>query len=89
LMIWQDIVIGAMGFLFSLMMIPQVQDSREGRHVNSHTSLLTTLGLFVMGSTFATLELWLSTVSTYVNGIMWLLLFVLAARDQKKEKAEN
>ena len=79
-MIWQDILIAALGFLFSIMLIPQIKDSFNGNYVNTTSSALTALGLVIMGVTFATLELWLTTISTLLNGAVWLLLFVLAMK---------
>jgi len=79
-MIWQDIVIGVLGFLFSVMLIPQIKDSLKGKSINTMTSGLTAIGLFVMGATFLTLELWLSSLSSFLNGTLWLTLLVLAVK---------
>ncbi len=88
-MIWQDIIIAAMGFLFSIMLIPQLLDSLAGRHVNATSSGMTTLGLVVMGACFLTLDLWLSALSTFVNGAMWLVLFVLGLGEVKDLEEEK
>ena len=79
-MIWQDIVLAVLGFLFSVMLIPQIKDSLKGKSVNVVTSSLTALGLVIMGATFLTLELWLTALSSFLNGALWLLLLVLAVK---------
>jgi len=92
-MIWQDIVIAALGFLFSIMLIPQIRDSLNGKFVNTTSSALTALGLFIMGATFVTLELWFTSISTFLNGAVWLLLLILAlkgdARVRERTKEEE
>ena len=79
-MIWQDIVLAVLGFLFSVMLIPQIKDSLKGKSVNVVTSSQTALGLVIMGATFLTLELWLTALSSFLNGALWLLLLVLAVK---------
>lgn len=77
-MIWQDIVISMIGFLFGFILIPQIKDSLKGKTVNVMTSSLTAIGLYILGAAFITLGLWLSAISSIFSGTMWLILFIIS-----------
>ena len=86
-MIWQDIVIAIVSLLFGFVMLPQFMDVWRGKTIlNLYTAGFTTIGLFVIGLTFITLDLWISVVSEFFSGVIWLLLFVLSYRNKKKIK---
>jgi hypothetical protein len=77
-MIWQDIVIAIVNVLLSYALVPQVwhgfKEKKGG--VVLQTGVITTIGLYVMAVTFATLRLYSATVLTVVTGTLWLLLLV-------------
>jgi hypothetical protein len=79
-MIWQDIVISVICFLFGFMLFPQIKSSLKGRHVNVWSAGLTSLGLYIIAIAFATLDLWLSVISDLFSGTVWLILWYLAFR---------
>lgn len=84
---WQDLVIAAVSLLFGFVMLPQFMDVWRGKTVlNLYTAGLTTVGLFIMGATFITLDLWISVVSECFSGVIWLLLFILSYRNRKRTK---
>jgi hypothetical protein len=86
-MIWQDGVIAIVSLLFGFVMLPQFMDVWRGKTIlNVYTAGFTTIGLFVMGATFITLDLWISVVSEAFSGVIWLLLFILSFRNKKKTK---
>ena len=84
-MIWQDIVIAAVSLLFGFVMLPQFMDVWHGKTIlNTYTSGLTAIGLFIMGATFITLNLWISVFSEFFSGVIWSLLFILSVRNKKR-----
>jgi len=86
-MLWQDIVIAIVSLLFGFVMLPQFMDVWNGKTIlNTYTAGLTAIGLFIMSATFTTLNLWISVVSEFFSGVIWLLLFILSARNKKKMK---
>ena len=86
-MIWQDIVIASVSLLCGFVMLPQFMDVWHGKTIlNTYTAGLTAIGLFIMGATFITLDLWISVVSEFFSGVIWLLLFILSVRNKKKTK---
>lgn len=86
---WQDYVIAVVGLLFGFMMFPQIRDSLKGKTVNAVSAGLTMLGLFVLGFTFASLDLWLSVASEFFSGGTWLVLFVLSVKENRKNAAKE
>jgi len=86
---WQDYVIAIVSVLFGFILLPQLKDCWKGKTtLNMFTAALTTVGLYVLGITFFTLEMWVSFGAEFFSGTVWLLLFVLSARNKKK-KSKN
>ena len=84
---WQDYVIAIVSVLFGFILIPQLKDCWHGKTtLNIYTASLTTIGLYVLGITFFTLNMWISFGAEFFSGTVWLLLFVLSVRNKKKIK---
>ena len=83
---WQDYVIAIVSVLFGFILIPQLKDVWHGKTIlNIYTAGLTTIGLYVLGITFFTLEMWISFGAELFSGTIWLLLFILSVRNKKKK----
>lgn len=79
---WQDLVISVVGFLFAIMVIPQLIDSIKGKSfVNMWTSGLTAIGLSILAFCFATMEMWVSTAAEIAVALAWFLAWMLAFLD--------
>jgi hypothetical protein len=84
---WQDYVIAIVSVLFGIILLPQLKDVwRKGEVLNLYTASLTTIGLFILGITFFTLQMWVSMAAEFFSGCVWLLLFILSVRNKKKMK---
>ena len=84
--IWQDVVISIVGLMFGVILFPQLKDVFKGKtSLNLYSASLTTLGLFILAITFATMELWLSFFADFFSATVWFLLFVLSYRNLKKK----
>lgn len=70
---WQDIVLAFGSLLFSLALIPTIRSKNKPA---LSTSLITFGVLIVFACTYATLSLWLSTISATINGCAWLILAI-------------
>ncbi|UCH72154.1 MAG: hypothetical protein JSW62_00990 [Thermoplasmatales archaeon] len=82
---WQDYVIAIVSILFGFILLPQLKDTWNGRTIlNIYTAGLTTIGLFVLASTFFTMEFWISFIADTFSGIVWLLLFVFSLRNKRR-----
>lgn len=87
---WQDYVIAIVSVLFGFILLPQLKDCWSGKTIlNIYTASLTTVGLYVLGLTFFTLDMWVSFVAEFFSGTIWLLLFVFSLRNKKKTKKLN
>ena len=73
---WQDIVITICLILFSYALLPQIYQGFKKRKalINLQTSLLTTLGMYVLTITYFTLELTFSTAIAFITGTLWAIL---------------
>ena len=77
-MIWQDIVIAIINIVFGYSLVYQVYIGFKEKKgfLSLQTSLLTTIGLFVLAVIYLTLNLYISTLVTLITGIFWFLLLV-------------
>ena len=80
---WQDYVIAVVSLLFGVILFPQLRDVWNGQSLNITTSALTTVGLYVLVFTFATMEYWVSMIADIFSGSVWLLIFILSWRNCK------
>ena len=82
---WQDYVIAIVSILFGFILIPQLKDTLHGKTMlNLYTAGLTTIGLYILGVTFFTLNMMVSVVAEFFSGTIWLLLLLFSAKSIKK-----
>ena len=79
-MVWQDIVLSVGMWIFVIALIPTLRGKEKPA---LSTSIVTSAVLAVFVLTYATLELWLSTIASAVIAVLW---FVLAAQKYRKGK---
>lgn len=74
---WQDYVLMAGGFLFAVALYPAVKGKEKPP---KSTSLLTGSVLLVFSIVYATLGLWLAFASTIITTTMWYILLGQVSR---------
>jgi len=74
---WQDIIITITILAFSYALIPQVVEGFRNNKgsINLQTSLITSIGMFVLSVVYATLGLYFSTIVALLTGGLWTTLF--------------
>jgi len=77
-MMWQDIVITIVSFVFTLSLVPQViyGFKKKKGFITYLTSVPTCTGMFVLVFTYYSLSLFLSAVMSFIIGVLWLILAV-------------
>ena len=82
---WQDYVIAIVSLLFGVILLPQLLDTWRGKTIlNLYTASLTTIGLFILASTFFTLQFWTSFIADVISGVIWFLLFLFSLKNKRK-----
>lgn len=72
-MSWQDITIALVQFIFGLALIPSIV---KWKLPATSTTLLTAIGLSILGATFLILELWISVTGTWFVASGWWILTI-------------
>ncbi len=76
-MVWQDIAITAIIYMFVIVTIPQVKDVlKKKTKLNLITAGPTAIGNFGMAYVFSTLGLWISVTSSLIIATLWLIIFI-------------
>jgi len=77
-MIWQDLVISIVNIVFSISLVPQVIHGFKEKKalITFATSIPTFLGLYVLAFTFFTLDLYYSSILSFLTATLWLVLFI-------------
>jgi hypothetical protein len=77
-MVWQDIVITITVFILGYALVPQIyQGFKEKKGlINLQTSILTSLGVYVLSIMYLTLELYFSSIMMFLSGILWTTLLI-------------
>ena len=84
---WQDYVIAIVSLLFGVILLPQLKDTWRGKTIlNLYTAGLTTVGLYILGITFYTLNMWISVTAEFISGTVWLFLFIFSLTNKRKAK---
>ena len=84
-MAWQDIIIAAGQWVFLLALLPSI--FRKDKPALT-TSIATSVVLAVLAFTYATLSLWISTISGILVSVAWFTLAVQKQRiDMHKKKS--
>lgn len=71
-MAWQDLVLGAAGFVFFVSLLPSVLE--EGTKISRRTSIPTATGVWIQTFAFATLGLWVTAIATGLVAVAWSYL---------------
>jgi uncharacterized membrane protein AbrB (regulator of aidB expression) len=89
-MIWQDMIISIVSFSFGFMIVPQIIDSFKGKsYINMVTAILTVVGLLILGFTFATMNMWISTTANMSTCLMWIILTILSLKNYLRKRNAN
>lgn len=77
-MIWQDLVLTIVNIVFSISLIPQVIHGFKEKKglITLPTSIPTFIGLYVIGGTYLTMNLFFSSVMAFATGTLWFILFI-------------
>jgi addiction module HigA family antidote len=78
------------GFLFTVMLLPQLYDAYRGHSImNLWTCLVTGLGCIFIGLIDTTINLPLAAVVSVSTGVMWLLLMYYSEKNKEQERKER
>jgi hypothetical protein len=82
---WQDLIIALCNILFSYSLGYQVIYGylKKKANLTIQTSLLTTIGLYIMSICFFTLNLKFSGIISFLNGTLWLILLIQSIKYKK------
>jgi hypothetical protein len=84
-MIWQDIAITLIIYMFVIVTIPQVRDViRKKSSLNLITAGPTAIGNYGLGYIFFTLDLWISMTSSLLIATLWLIIFIGSWKNNKR-----
>ena len=77
-MIWQDIAITIIIIAFSYALIPQIYKGFKKKKslINLQTSFITGLGMYLLSFIYFTMDLYFSTIISFITGIFWTILFI-------------
>ena len=87
---WQDPALMIVGFIFTIMLIPQLLDGILNRAIlNFWTCLVTGLGCIAIGFVDITLGLPLAAAVSFTTGGMWLALLYYSEENRKKNNEDH
>lgn len=77
-MSWQDIVLTLTSVAFCVSLMPQaIQGFREKRGpITLQTSIPTFIGLYITSAVYFSLSFYFATVTCFITGTIWLILFI-------------
>ena len=77
-MSWQDITITGIIISFSYALIPQIYNGFKEKKglINFQTSLITSIGMYLLSIIYFTMDLYFSTIISLITGIFWTILFI-------------
>ncbi|MEK6898087.1 MAG: hypothetical protein AABX28_01880 [Nanoarchaeota archaeon] len=77
-MIWQDIVISVIIIAFAYALVPQIYQGFKQKRglINLQTSLITSIGSYILAGVYLTLEFYFSAVLIFISAILWTILFL-------------
>ena len=89
-MIWQDIAITMIIYMFVIVTIPQTWDVLKRKHVlNLITAGPTAFGNYGLAYIFFTLGLWISVTSSLLIATLWLIIFLGSWKNIKDQKQKR
>jgi plasmid maintenance system antidote protein VapI len=81
---WQDFGFAFIGFLFTVMLIPQLIDGLKGKAVmNFWTCYITGIGCIAMGDIDLTLNLPIAAMVSMSTGLMWIMLMYCSEMNKR------
>jgi len=80
-MIWQDIVFTIGSVIFIVSLFPSILDKHN--KPARITSIFTSVVLFIFAFTQITLNLFISSILTFVMAVLWLVLYFQVKKLQK------
>lgn len=80
-MIWQDIVIFIGNIGFAIALVPSIFSASKP---SLSTSCMTSIILTMFGATFATLGMIFSSIMSFVNGFLWMVLYFQQLRKERR-----
>lgn len=85
---WQDFVLGIVGYIFLVALIPQVVRGFEVEKglVTKSTALMTGIGMWIISFAHFTLGLLFTGVSEFLLGAMWFVLYYQAIKYKEVRK---
>jgi uncharacterized protein with PQ loop repeat len=77
-MVWQDIILTIATIFLTYALIPQVIKGFKTKKtaITFQTSLITFLGMYIVCFIYYTLNLYFSTITAFLTGTLWLILFI-------------
>ena len=82
-MIWQDLVITAIVYMFVIVTIPLLIDVIKTKSsINLLTASATSIGNYVLAYVFFTLGLWFSVISASLIASIWFALFIISFKNK-------
>lgn len=86
-MMWQDLVLTTLNFVYAASLIPQAMDMRRGKFsMNKYTCAITCGGLMITTIVYASFNLWVSVVTSLANVCIWGALFYLVITGTSHKK---
>ena len=86
-MIWQDLVITIIVYMFVIVTIPLLIDVIKKRSsINLLTASATSIGNYILAYVFLSLNLILSVISALLIASIWLALFIFSIKNIKYNK---
>lgn len=77
----QDITIMVTNIAFTLFLIPMI---RKPDKPPLKSSGLTSIGIYLLAVSFATIGLWLGAVATTLNAMAWSILFIQGVTKRRR-----
>jgi len=75
---WQDFTLMIVAICLNIAMLPQIIKGFKAKKkmMASSTTLITVIGIFIVGFVYLSLNLYFSAVLQLIGGILWLILFI-------------
>lgn len=83
---WQDWMISILQWVFIVSLLPTIFHATHKPPIS--TSLIAGIGLLIMSATYLTLELYVSTFSSLILGVLWIIVAYQRYRLNWKNKTD-
>lgn len=82
IIMWQDMVLMIVGFLFGIFLLPMLYGAAHGKPVSIITAFTTSFGLFITAYTYLSLDLVLAMSSSIFSGTIWFFIGFWSAKHE-------